>query len=136
MNEMLVSLEFDNSTLDASTWKITHSYASNGEYNITCRLKKTPLSLDLNKLLKSLNIVSIVRVWNLVSSQELGSNNTVEWYSAINNFVAIPRFIPAGLDANTHEGFPAFGPNNDLLPLDVNVTFFFDYDKGLSLISF
>ena len=37
MNEMLVSLEFDNSTLDASTWKITHSYASNGEYNITCR---------------------------------------------------------------------------------------------------
>ena len=54
----------------------------------------------------------------------------MEWYSAINNFVAIPRFIPAGLDAETHEGFPAFGPNADLLPLDVNVTFFFDYDKG------
>ena len=63
----------------------------------------------------------------------LGSENTVEWYSAINNFVAIPRFIPPGLDANTHEGFPAFGPNNDLLPLDVNVTFFFDYDKGFYL---
>ena len=64
----------------------------------------------------------------------LGSESTVEWYSAINNFVAIPRFIPAGLDANTHEGFPAFGPNNDLLPLDVNVTFFFDYDKGNAYI--
>ena len=47
--------------------------------------------------------------------------------------MAIPRFIPAGLDAETHEGFPAFGPNNDLLPLDVNVTFFFDYDKGFSI---
>ena len=66
-----------------------------------------------------------------MSSLALGSNDTVEWYSAITKFVAIPRFIPAGLDPETHEGFPAFGPNNDLLPLDVNVTFFFDYDKGL-----
>ena len=72
-------------------------------------------------------------MWNKVSSLVLGSENTVEWYSAINNFVAIPRFIPAGLDPETHEGFPAFGPNNDLLPLDVNVTFFFDYDKGGAL---
>ena len=66
-----------------------------------------------------------------MSSLALGSNDTVEWYSAITKFVAVPRFIPAGLDPETHEGFPAFGPNNDLLPLDVNVTFFFDYDKGL-----
>ena len=91
----------------------------------------------------------------------LGAESSVEWYSAITSFVAIPRFIPpgriiikctftffpfrqsnyfimfvcAGLDAATHEGFPAFGPDNDLLPLDVNVTFFFDYDKG-SFLSF
>ena len=79
-----------------------------------------------------MRVVSIARIWNQVSSLVLGSEDTVEWYSAINNFVAIPRFIPPGLDASTHEGFPAFGPNNDLLPLDVNVTFFFDYDKGFS----
>ena len=69
-------------------------------------------------------------MWNLVSEMVVGSEDMVEWYCAINNFVAIPRFIPPGLDSRTHEGFPAFGPNNDLLPLDVNVTFFFDYDKG------
>ena len=36
MNEKLDSLEFDNATSDV-TWKITHFYASNGEYNVTCR---------------------------------------------------------------------------------------------------
>ena len=36
MTEMLDLLEFDNSTSDV-TWKITHTYASNGEYNVTCR---------------------------------------------------------------------------------------------------
>ena len=36
MNEKLDLLEFENSTSDV-TWKITHKYVSNGEYNVTCR---------------------------------------------------------------------------------------------------
>ena len=36
MNEKLDLLEFDNATTDV-TWKITHKYTSNGEYNVTCR---------------------------------------------------------------------------------------------------
>ena len=31
---------------------------------------------------------------------------------------------------STHTGLSGFGPNMDMLPMDVNVTFFFDYVKG------
>ena len=37
---------------------------------------------------------------------------------------------PSGLDVSTHTGLSGFGPNMDMLPMDVNVTFFFDYNKG------
>ena len=36
MNEKLDLLEFENSTSDV-TWKITHQFAVNGEYNVSCR---------------------------------------------------------------------------------------------------
>ena len=36
LNTKLDSLEFDNTTLEFN-WKITHSYAFNGKYNVTCR---------------------------------------------------------------------------------------------------
>ena len=36
ITEKLDSLDFDNSTSDV-TWSITHKYATNGEYNVTCR---------------------------------------------------------------------------------------------------
>lgn len=35
-----------------------------------------------------------------------------------------------GMDPLTHSGLSGFGPSYDMLPLDVNVTFFFDYVKG------
>ena len=34
------------------------------------------------------------------------------------------------MDPLTHSGLSGFGPSYDMLPLDVNVTFFFDYVKG------
>ena len=31
---------------------------------------------------------------------------------------------------STHQGLLGFGPDKNMLPLDVNVTFFFDYVKA------
>ena len=35
-----------------------------------------------------------------------------------------------GQDVSTHQGLIGFGPDKNMLPLDVNVTFFFDYVKA------
>ena len=62
---------------------------------------------------------------NLVSEQWLGSEDTVEWYHSITDFIALPRYIPSGKDPATDPGLPAMGPDNNQLPQDLNVTFFF-----------
>ena len=36
----------------------------------------------------------------------------------------------SGLDVSTHTGLSGFGPDMDMLPMDVNVTFFFDFVQG------
>ena len=90
-------------------------------------------------------------MWNLVTEQWIGTDQTSEWYNSIQEFTAIPRWIPKGfysdketkyhvsfyivlkllgMDPLTHSGLSGFGPSYDMLPLDVNVTFFFDYVKG------
>ena len=51
-------------------------------------------------------------------------------YDKIVGFRAIPRYIPDGLDPDTHGGFGALGPDKNQLPRDYNVTFFFDYITG------
>ena len=35
-----------------------------------------------------------------------------------------------GSDELTHQGIAGFGPSYNLLPMDVNVTFFFDYKQA------
>ena len=70
------------------------------------------------------------RMWNLVSTQLLGAENMVEWYHGITSLEVLPRYIPLGRDVDTDPGSPPMGPNNDQLPQDLNVTFFFDYSKG------
>ena len=85
-----------------------------------------------------------------MTEQWIGTDQTSEWYNSIQEFTAIPRWIPKGfysdkkkyhvslyivlkllgMDPLTHSGLSGFGPSYDMLPLDVNVTFFFDYVKG------
>ena len=69
-------------------------------------------------------------MWNLVSIQWLGAEDEIEWYHSIKDFVVLPRYIPLGKDTSTDPGLPPMGPNNNQLPQDLNVTFFFDYSKG------
>ena len=72
----------------------------------------------------------VLRMWNEVSESWIGSNETGQWFHSIDQFVVTPKWIPKGMDSLTHEGILGFGENNDLLPMDVNVTFFFDYVKA------
>ena len=41
-----------------------------------------------------------------------------------------PLFLSIGQDVSTHTGLMGFGPDKNMLPLDVDVTFFFDYVKA------
>jgi hypothetical protein len=70
-------------------------------------------------------------MWNQVSLMWLAANTTVEWYHKIDNFVAMPRFIPNGRNISTDIGISALGPQNNQLPQDLDVTFVFDYVKGI-----
>ena len=35
-------------------------------------------------------------MWNLVTEQWIGTDQTSEWYNSIQEFTAIPRWIPKG----------------------------------------
>ena len=70
-------------------------------------------------------------MWNRVSVEWFAVNTTIEWYHQIDRFVVMPRFINRGLDTMTNKGMPGLGPDRNQLPQDLNVTFFFDYVKGI-----
>ena len=74
-------------------------------------------------------------MWNQVSVQWLSLDTTLEWYHKIDDFVAMPRFIPRGRNISTDIGTPALGPQRNQLPQDLDVTFFFDYVKGINFVS-
>ena len=38
----------------------------------------------------------LLRMWNLVTEQWIGADQTCEWYNSIQEFTAIPRWIPKG----------------------------------------
>ena len=87
-------------------------------------------------------------MWNLINEELniVAPDITLIWYQSITDFVVIPKFIPqgtllqyfniliqkryTGLDPLTHDGYFGFGPKKDQLPTDVNVTFFFEYEKA------
>ena len=71
-------------------------------------------------------------MWNLVSTQWLVAENMVEWYHKITDFEVLPRYIPLGRDVDTDPGLEPMGANKNQLPQDLNVTFFFDYLKGVT----
>ena len=75
--------------------------------------------------------LTALRMWNLVSIQWLVAENMVEWYHKITDFEVLPRYIPLGRDVNTDPGLEPMGANKNQLPQDLNVTFFFDYLKGV-----
>ena len=47
-----------------------------------------------------------------------------------------PKWVPNGRDEATGDPMEALGPNGNMLPLDRNVTFFFDYLQGWSCTFF
>ena len=69
-------------------------------------------------------------MWNPLSVQWLGKDETLEWYQKIKNFQVFPKYILPGRDIDTDPGMPALGPGGNILPKDRNVTLFFDYQKG------
>ena len=69
-------------------------------------------------------------MWNPLSVQWLGKDETLEWYHKIRNFQVFPKYILPGRDIDTDPGMPALGPGGNILPKDRNVTLFFDYQKG------
>ena len=69
-------------------------------------------------------------MWNPLSVQWLGKDETLEWYQKIKNFQVFPKYILPGRDIGTDPGMPALGPEGNILPKDRNVTLFFDYQKG------
>ena len=73
------------------------------------------------------------RIWNFVSEMFFGYGYKIEFFQSIVQLVVMPRFIPAGMDPLKHPGVGALGPDRNQMPLDRNVTFFFDYAKGLLL---
>ena len=54
-------------------------------------------------------------------------------YDLILNFTVRPMWVPKGMDENEDEPLAPVGINNNMLPIDRNVTFIFDWKQGKHL---
>ena len=61
-----------------------------------------------------------------MSEQWLAADELFEWFHKIEAFFVHPKFIPKGQE----KAMIALGPNQNQLPQDLEVTFFFSYVKG------
>ena len=57
-------------------------------------------------------------------------------FEQILDFKVDLKYIPTKFDSSTHPGFAARGPEKNKLPLENEVTFFFDYERGMFVLSF
>jgi hypothetical protein len=105
-------------------YNIPHNFSSAGDYTLQCNMSNFVSSQKLEFNVSKVGNIKRMSINNFFFCKK------VTIYDKIIGFLAFPKYYVTGSNPVVGQPIDPQGPNNNLLPLKNNVTFFFNYTQG------